>query len=166
MNEYLSPKRRGIIGLNRCFRKILSEAPLEGAQVAFVGSPSVCLPFAEMMAYAVRDLDLHAYFVPNAVKEQARSLTYVEGYGFQLGQKMFPEKFDVLVIQGGCAMPGTSVKPEDISNLIEEMPKDKGLIIGVGFMGVFDKEHWTEKVRFDYIIDCTVDPVKVEKFLR
>jgi len=31
-------------------------------------------------------------------------------------------------------------------------------------MSMFDKAGWTEKLRFDFLIDATIDPVKVEAF--
>lgn len=61
-------------------------------------------------------------------------------------------------------MPGSPVKPEDINTLLGEMLEEKGLLIGIGFMGIFDKTKWTEKLKFNYIIDSTIDPVKTEKF--
>jgi len=162
----LIAQEKGIVGINRSFKKVISEASLKEEQIAFIGSPSVCLPVAELLAYAVRDLNFHACFIPNAVKEKARSLVYAEGYGFQLGEKASPKKAKVFVICGGVAMPGSPVQPEDVDRLREEILEKDGLVIGIGFMGVFDRANWTEKVRFDYVIDSTIDPVTTESFSR
>lgn len=157
-------QEKGIMGVNRCFKKILLDHSLSGVSLAFVGAPSVCLPFAELITYAVRDLNLESCFVPNTMKERARRLSFVEGYGVQLGEKVSINKVKIVAVLGGLAMPGSIVKPRDINNLLVDVLEEQGLVIGVGFNEMFDKANWTDKVKFNYLIDSTIDPVKAEKF--
>ncbi len=152
------------MGLNRSFKKILAEASLGGSRLAYIGTPSVCLPVAELLAYAVRELNLRQCFIPNARREMARELVFSESYGFQLGERSPPEKSKAAVVLGGLAMPSYAVRPEDVNGLLAGILEEGGLVIGIAFMGMFEKANWTEKLKFDFLIDATIDPVKVEAF--
>ncbi len=114
----LVAQERGLAGLNRSFKKILAEASLGGSRLAYVGTPSVCLPVAELLAYAVRELNLRQCFIPNARSEMARELVFSENYGFQLGERSPQEKSKAVVVLGGLAMPSYAVKPEEVAELI------------------------------------------------
>lgn len=156
---------RGIVGLNRGFRKLLTEElniP-SGSKITFIGSPGACLPFAELLAYAVRDLNLELYFIPNCLKEAVVKLKFVDGYGFQISEKVNIGKVKVIVILGGLAMPGSPVSVEDVKKLILEIAEKDTLIVGFSFMGVLDKTEWTTKIGFNYLIDVTIESVNVQK---
>ncbi len=145
----------------RAFRKIVSE--LEMRSLVFIGCPSLCLPFAELLAFSVKDAGFNMCFIPNVSKDMARSLEYDEGYGFQLRDTVSLEKFGAVIILGGLAMPDSPVKVEDVNKLISELVDGKGKVIGVCFMEIFGRMGWDKKLNFDYIIDTVIDPVKVLK---
>ncbi len=156
-------KDTGVGGLIRSFRKIMSEIELKNKSLAFIGSPSLCLPFAELLAYGVKDSGLRMCFIPNVSKEKARSLKPDEGYGFQLGDKVRLGKFGAVVILGGLAMPNSPIGAEGISRLLPELLEKEGKVIGVCFMEIFGRVGWDKKVNFDYIIDTAIDPVRALK---
>ncbi|MGP3666936.1 MAG: DUF2124 family protein [Candidatus Bathyarchaeota archaeon] len=156
---------KGVVGLNRSFKKILTEELniSSGSKIAFTGSPGTCLPFAELLAYAVRDLNLELYFIPNCLKETAVKLKFVDGYGFQISEKVSIGRVKVIVVLGGLAMPGSPVSVEDVKRLISEIAEKDTSIVGFSFMGVLDKAGWTTKIGFNYLIDVTIESVDVQK---
>jgi hypothetical protein len=153
----------GVGGMIRAFRKIISEIKMKNKSLAFIGSPSLCLPFAELQAYGVKDAGFDMCFIPNASKEKARQLKFDEGYGFQLGDKVSTGKFGAVVILGGLAMPNSPIKAEDINKLLSELLDVDGKVIGVCFMEIFGRVGWDKEVKFDYIIDTAMDPVRALK---
>ncbi|MCX8175991.1 MAG: DUF2124 domain-containing protein [Candidatus Bathyarchaeota archaeon] len=156
---------KGVVGLNRGFKKLLTEELniTSGCRVAFTGSPGTCLPFAELLAYAVRDLNLELYFIPNCLKEAAVKLRFVDGYGFQISEKVGIGKVKVIVVLGGLAMPGSSVSVEDLKKLILEITEKDTLVVGFSFMGILDKAGWVTRIGFNYLIDVTIESVDVQK---
>ena len=142
----------------RSFRNIIKE--LNVNKVVFAGSKYVCLPFAELYGYAIRDIK-NQYFIPetdidNGVKLVSKSIgvQYVE-----LEDKEELQNPDVLVLLGGLAMPNSNVSLEDVHELIKKLsPKH---IVGLSFMGIFKKVGWDEKIDFNYIIDGQINPVDV-----
>jgi len=85
----------------------------------------------------------------------------VEDVGYQVTEDNGDAQgSDIIVILGGLAMPSSKKTVEDIKNLINRINPD-AKIIGIGFMGIFEKEGWIEDIGFDVVIDSTIDPVRV-----
>ena len=146
-------KVEGISGLTKLFRESLNDVD-EGSHVLFIGSEAVCPPFASLLAYAVRDHDLHFGFCPKAVWERSRVMSWVDGAGFQIGKGQFePGEADVIVLLGGLAMPKFGCPVEDVKALLSQVPRCK-LVIGMGFMDVFRRAGWDKVIPFDVLIDC------------
>lgn len=123
-------------------------------KVSFFGTPAVCLPFIELLAYAIRDLTSDMLYIPNVSIDMAVRLRYVEGYGFQISERADPHGSDIAVLLGGLAMPTLKLTAEDVMNAVTAILKKRGAIVGVSFMNVFDQSGWTSKIPFDYILDC------------
>ena len=156
---------KGAVGMNNSLKEVFSRIDLsEGSKVVFAGTPLFCLPFAEIVVCAIRGLKLEHYFCPNAEVEKARRLVLVEGYGVQLGEPGDPRGAKVAVLLGGMAIPKYAVPTEKILSFLKEVLAEDGKIVGFSMMGIFDTAKWTEKIPFDYIVDITLDPVKVEEF--
>ena len=63
-------------------------------------------------------------------------------------------------------MPISPVGREEVSSFIQSVLLPEGTVIGVSFMNMFEQVGWTLELPFDFWIDATIDPVKVERFLR
>jgi len=120
------------------------------------------LPFIELLAYAVKDLVVDMVHAPNVTLDKAVKLTYIEGYGFQVGEKADPRGSDVVVLLGGLAMPTSGLTAEAVLKVTEEISKEGGVVIGVDFMSVFDRSSWTNKIPFKYLVDSYCES-KVEE---
>lgn len=70
-----------------------------------------------------------------------------------------PRDSDVVVLLGGLAMPDFNVDVNDVVDLVDEIKKDDGKIIGVCFMNMFSDFGWNDKIEFDSIIDGTLIPM-------
>jgi hypothetical protein len=55
------------------------------------------------MAYAIRDLAGDIVYIPNGTLDKTVKLTYIEGCGFQVGEKAEPRGSDVVVLLRGLA---------------------------------------------------------------
>lgn len=144
-----------ILGLTRCFKDLMSKLGLsKEAKISFFGTPAVCLPFVELLAYAIRDLTSFMLYIPNVSIDMAVKLDYIEGYGFQVGEIIDPRNSDVAVLLGGLAMPISKLTAEEVMKAVTTILKREGTIIGVDFMGIFDRSEWTGKIPFKYILDC------------
>jgi len=62
-------------------------------------------------------------------------------------------------------MPISPVSRDDVSLFLQRVLLPEGTVIGVSFMNMFEQVGWTSTVPFDFWIDATIDPVKVERFL-
>jgi len=145
-------KAEGISGLTKLFREALNGMD-DGGNLLFVGSEAVCPPFAQLLAYAVRDRDMRFGFCPKAVWEKSRTMSWVEGAGFQIGKEPFePGEADVIVLLGGLAMPKFGCPVEDVKAILSQIPRHK-LVIAVGFMDAFRKAGWNTSLHFDVLID-------------
>ena len=151
-------KGSGISFQLRTFRKIIKE--LNANKVVFAGSKYVCLPFAELNGYAIRDIK-NQYFIPETDVENGVKLVS-KSIGIQYTELENKEEMynpDVLVLLGGLAMENSGVSLEDVNELIEKLnPKH---IVGLYFMSIFQKVGWDKKIDFDYIIDGQINPVDV-----
>ena len=141
---------KGLNGQLVTFKKEVGDA----SKITFIGSPGVCTPFAEFMAYAVRDKETH--FIPLLDTDDCHEFE-LKSYGMSLKEQISnPNDSDIVVLLGGLSMPKYDVDTDELNKLIGEILKDDGQIIGVCFMDMFTKANWLDKVDFDCIIDGTL----------
>jgi hypothetical protein len=151
-------KRPGIGGLTSSFKEVMSNIP-DGAKVVFAGSVAVCTPFAELLAYAVKDRSFRLIYVPSAQTNQAKSMVWRPGIGFAVtDQEEDPSDPDAIVILGGLAMPKFGCPLGDVEGMIVTLSRGRRpKLIGVCFMHIFQRMGWTEAVPFDAVIDATME---------
>ena len=130
------------------------EAVGDVEKVTFLGTPGVCTPFAALFSYAIRDKESH--FISGTDIAKCHQFEF-KPYGMQLNEEVSnPHDSDVVVLLGGLSMPKYDVDTEELNELIDEILKEDGRIIGVCFMDMFTKAGWLDKVDFDCIIDGTL----------
>jgi len=153
-------KKSGIVGFTGTFSESIADIK-EGSKVVFTGSVAVCTPFIELLAYTVRDKGFDMVYVPKADAKEARKIKEIKNIGFSvLDEKADPKNPDAVVVLGGLAMPKFGVPPEDVNRLIAGIAgKKKPKIIGVCFMNMFERAGWEQKVKFDTVIDTTLETV-------
>ena len=152
---------KGVPGMLRPFKEFIKSLELnENDQIVFYGCPGTCTPFVELLGYAVRDLGCEIVFVPLLDEIKAVILENKENVGLQAHGK--PEKIDpsLVVIMGGLAMPNVPVSADNVKNTIG---KYSSKTAGICFMSMFEKEKWTDTLKFDLIIDARIDPVDIWK---
>lgn len=135
-----------------------------GGKIAFMGSTGTCVPFIELFAYAIRNDPLELVLVPDAVPGDARSIWNIPGIGMQAGGAADAYGADCVVVLGGLSMPGSKVDAAGTAERIRAILKPGGRVMGVCFMGMFEKAGWYGKVPFDVVIDADIDPIRVQKF--
>ena len=141
---------KGLNGQLKAFRKEVGDAQ----KITFIGSPGVCTPFAEFAAYSVRDRTTS--FIPLLDIDECHQFES-KPYAMVLNDAIAdPHESDIVVLLGGLAMPKYDVDTDELNNLIDEILTDDGKIIGFGFMDMFTKAGWLDKVNFDCIIDGTL----------
>ena len=144
---------KGINGQLVSFKNEVGDAQ----KITFVGSPGVCTPFAELLAYTVRDRE--TYFIPLLDVDDCHRFEE-KPYAMVLSDEVSdPRDSDVVVLLGGLSMPKYDVDTEDAKALVENILKDDGLLIGVCFMDMFAKAGWLDKIDFDCVIDGTLTGV-------
>ena len=127
---------KGLNGQLVTFKKEVGDAQ----KITFVGSPGVCTPFAEFLAYSVRDKE-----------------TCFKSYAMVLKDELYdPHNSDVVVLLGGLSMPKYDVDTNELMVLVNEILKEDGKLIGVCFMNMFEKAGWLEKIDFDCVVDGTL----------
>jgi hypothetical protein len=153
-------KKTGIVGFTGAFRESVNDIK-NGSKVVFTGSIAVCTPFIELLAYAIRDRDFEMIYVPIAKLKNAKKVEEQPNIGFSVVDKgANPDKPDVIVVLGGLAMPKFGCAPEDVLSMIEEASGEQSpKIIGVCFMGIFDRAGWTDKIPFQVVIDTKMETV-------
>ncbi|MBR1611481.1 MAG: DUF2124 family protein [Methanobrevibacter sp.] len=120
----------------------------------FIGSPGLCTPFSEFLAFGVQDKETH--FIPFTDIENCHKFG-LKPWGIALNDEVSdPHNSDIVVIMGGLAMPDFNVDVEDVKKLISEILNDDGQIFGVCFMNMFSENGWLEKIDFDCVIDGTL----------
>ena len=151
-------KRSGIPGFTGAFRDTMADIK-DGAKVVFTGSVAVCTPFIELLAYTVRNRGFEMLYVPRAVAEEARRIKEIENIGYSVvDEKGDPNNPSAVVVLGGLAMPKFGCPPEDVIRMIEELSGDeRPRVIGVGFMNIFERQGWDKKIKFDRLIDTTME---------
>ena len=141
---------KGLNGQLVTFKKEIGDAE----KITFIGSPGVCTPFAEFLAYAVRDKENH--FIPLLDIDDCHEFES-KPYAMVLKDEVSdPHDSDVVVLLGGLSMPKYDVDTEEVKALVKEILKEDGLLMGVCFMDMFTKAGWLEKVNFDCVIDGTL----------
>ncbi|MHC1680669.1 MAG: DUF2124 family protein [Methanomassiliicoccales archaeon] len=142
----------GISGLTKLFRESMVDVD-DGSTILFLGSEAVCPPFAQLLAYAVRDRHMRFGFSPKAEWDKSRLMNWVDGAGFQISNEPFePGEADVIVILGGLAIPKFGCPVEDAKAFISQVPRHR-LVIAVGFMDAFRKAGWDTSLHIDVLID-------------
>jgi len=156
----MPPEGKGVAGMVSAFREVMEELG-PGKRVLFLGSEGVCLPFAELLAYACRELGDSFYFCPGVRVERTVELRSRGGYGFQTGRRVRPGRVDVVVVMGGLALPGSGVGVEEVKGLLPPLLGEGGKVVGFSFMGILKREGWERELRFDRLLDVRLDRVKV-----
>ena len=141
---------KGLNGQLVTFKEEVGDAE----KITFIGSPGVCTPFAEFLAYSVRDKENH--FIPLLDIDDCHEFES-KPYAMVLKDEVSdPHDSDVVVLLGGLSMPKYDVDTEDVKVLVNEILKEDGQLMGVCFMDMFTKAGWLEKVDFDCVIDGTL----------
>lgn len=147
---------KGITGQLVEFKNAIGDAQ----KITFLGSPGVCTPFAELLAYAARDRK--NYFVPLLNIVDCHEFES-KGYGMVLNDEVSdPHNSDVVVLLGGLSMPKYDVDIDELNTVVNSILKENGKLIGVCFMSMFTKAGWLDKIDFDCVIDGTLTGVVKE----
>ncbi|MCQ8893374.1 MAG: DUF2124 domain-containing protein [Methanolinea sp.] len=153
---------QGVPGMLRPFKDFIEKKGLKpGDQVVYYGCPGTCTPFVELLGFAVRSLDLQQVFVPYVDESKARLVNLVPDVGMQTGSLATVRNPAAVVVMGGLSMPNVPVTLEQVAGAIRKYPH--ATKIGVCFMNMFEKAGWTKEIRFDLLIDATINPVTVWK---
>jgi hypothetical protein len=152
----------GVPGILRPFREyIVAKGLKKGDQIVYYGVPGTCTPFVELLAFAVRSLELNPVFVPYVDESRAKKIGHIDDIGMQARAGPVSLNPKAIVIMGGLSMPGVPVKVEQVKSVIDKHPGT--VVIGVCFMHMFEKAGWLSSVSFDCMIDANIDPVEVTK---
>jgi hypothetical protein len=150
----------GVPGILRPFKEFIEKNGLKkGDQIIYYGVPGTCTPFVELLAFAIRSLELEQVFVPFVDEHRATKIAHVDNVGMQARMGPVTIKPKAIVIMGGLSMPNVPVKAEQVKAVIGKHPG--AAIIGVCFMHMFEKAGWLSTVSFDCMIDANIDPVEV-----
>ena len=153
---------KGVPGILRPFKEYLEKQDIgKGDQIVYYGVPGTCVPFIELLAFAARGLGAEHIFVPYFYEEKARNLRFTEGIGMQVDGEVQELKPKVIVIMGGLAMPNMPCSVSDAKTILSRHLEAEA--IGVCFMSMFEKAKWLDEIRFDLLIDATIDPVIVRE---
>ena len=147
----------GLGGILNAFRDITKESK----RITFVGTPGFCTPFAELIAYPIRDAGKEMAFVANLDSNDAKRIVFTS-HGMQLAENV-DAAADTVVILGGLAMPKISVDVDALNSMIGRILGDGGLTIGVCFMSIFEQTGWYDVIDFDYVIDTHTSVQILEK---
>jgi hypothetical protein len=150
----------GVPGILRPFKEFIEKNGLKkGDQIVYYGVPGTCTPFVELLAFAVRSLELEQVFVPFVDESRAKRIGHVDHVGMQVRMAPVTFKPKAIVIMGGLSMPNVPVKAEQVKAVINK--HSGAAVIGVCFMHMFEKAGWLSTVSFDCMIDANIDPVEV-----
>lgn len=142
---------KGLNGQLVAFKEEVKDAD----KITFIGAPGVCTPLASLFAYAVRDKESHYITLTDITTSRRFELI---SSGMQLNDNITsnPHESDIIVLLGGLAMPKSNVDIDKLNDLIKDILKDDGKIIGCSFMDIFTKKDWLNKIEFNTIIDATL----------
>jgi len=156
---------KGLSNLLKIFKSSMVTMGLSpGNRVVFVGCSGTCLPFIELFAFTIRELQAQIIYVPDGVIEDSRAIWLVPGIGMQVGGAADPAGADFIVLLGGLSMPACTLGIEGSNDVIGRIKKPGAKVLGVCFMSMFEKAGWYGKVPFDLVIDAGIDPIQVQKF--
>jgi hypothetical protein len=125
----------------------------DAEKITFIGMPGVCSPFALLFAYVVKEKE--SVFVTGTDIKSARKLKLTE-QGMEFGGPANPHA-DVVAILGGLVMPKVNINPVEINNIIKNILKKDGKLIGLCYMDVFREYGWDKELNFDCIINGTLN---------
>ena len=152
----------GVPGILRPFKEFVEKNGLKkGDQIAYYGVPGTCTPFVELLAFAIRLLELEQVFVPFVDEKKVKKICMVDDVGMQSRVTSIALKPKVIVVMGGLSMPNMPVKAEQVKAVIDK--HSEALVVGVCFMHMFEKAGWLITMTFDCLIDANIDPVEVTK---
>ncbi|MDD1682240.1 MAG: DUF2124 domain-containing protein, partial [Methanoregula sp.] len=101
----------GVPGILRPFKEFIEAKGLKkGDQIVYYGVPGTCTPFVELLAFAVRSLELEQVYVPFVDESRAKKISHVENVGMQARMAPLTLKPKAVVIMGGLSMPNVPVK--------------------------------------------------------
>ena len=150
----------GVGGLLKIFRELVKDSK----KVMFIGTTGFCTPFAELMSYGIRDLDIQAGFVPDVRYSEAKQLVKTS-FGIQIGENT-DYHADTVIVLGGVSMPKMGFEAGMIKETIENILENnaESLVIGVCFQSAFEKQCWISPIGFDYVIDAdmNIDAKKID----
>jgi hypothetical protein len=151
---------KGVPGILRPFKEYLEKNRFgKGNQVVYYGVPGTCTPFIELLAFAVRGLGFEQVFVPYFNENLAKKIIFTENIGMQISSDRIDLSPGAQVIMGGLAMPNVPVSVNDAKSVIAA--HNDAAVIGVCFMNMFGKADWLKEIKFQLLIDATIDPVSV-----
>jgi len=105
-------------------------------------------------------------YVPVIDLKSAMQLISVDNVGIQFGTSVSVSSAKVVVVLGGLSMPISPVSSDDVNLFVKNVLAEGGTVIGICFMNMFEKAGWSTVIPFDYLIDATIDPVRVERNIR
>jgi len=147
----------GLGGILNAFRDITKESK----RITFVGTPGFCTPFAELIAYPIKDAGKEMAFVANLGFDDAKRIVFTS-HGMQLAENV-DAAADTVVILGGLAMPKISVDVHALKSMVDRILGGDGMLIGVCFMSIFELAGWYDILDFDYMIDTHTSVKVLEK---
>ncbi|MDR6223546.1 DUF2124 domain-containing protein [Methanococcoides alaskense] len=139
----------GVGGLLTSFRKLAKDSN----KIMFIGTAGFCTPFAELMAYVIRDTNIEIGFIPETRPEEAREIIKTP-FGMQIGDNI-DFHADTIVLLGGLSMPKMGIDINDMKTTIEKVFEntENRTTIGVCFQSAFENQCWIGPIEFDHIID-------------
>ena len=150
----------GVPGMLRPFKECIKKNGLKkGDQIVYYGFPGTCTPFVELLAYAVRSLELEQVFVPFVDEHRAKKIGHVDDVGMQAHITQVTCNPKAIVIMGGLSLPHVPVTVEQVKEILARHPGT--LVIGVSSMHMFQEAGWLDTISFDCLIDAMIDPVEV-----
>ncbi len=165
MSHKIVETSKGLSNLLKIFRARMAALGVErGSRIAFVGCSGTCLPFVELFAYTLRNDHVEMVFIPDGLVDDTRAIWHVPGIGMQTGGASDPAGADFIVLLGGISMPSCTLGVEGSLDVISKIRKPNTKVVGVCFMGMFEKAGWYGRVPFDLVIDANVEPVEVLQF--
>ena len=119
---------KGLNGQLVTFKKEIGDAE----KITFIGSPGVCTPFAEFLAYSVRDKETH--FIPLLDIDDCHEFES-KPYAMVLSDEVSdPHGSDAVVLLGGLSMPKYDVDTEELNALVDEILKEADILIDGPFI--------------------------------
>ena len=111
---------RGVPGILRPFKEFIESKGLKkGDQIIYYGVPGTCTPFVELLAFAIRSLELEQAFVPLTDEKKARLVQNVPDIGMQASESPVRLNPKAIVVMGGLSMPNVPVKAEQVKAVLD-----------------------------------------------